>query len=187
MVDTSSKSIETSVAEVQSRTASENRNRHSLTSYHHLPLSDMAQKPVVRASSSSYGRYSDLTVDPMDATTSCSSSVAPSVFYPVTFLPVHSSVPTSATVVLSPETPLSYTFQCITAVYNKKASDDHRAQALYQVFIEIASELETTSQFKAVMICIAENLGQLEVFTIPPLYHKESLWNPCGLPGVYRE
>jgi hypothetical protein len=26
-----------------------------------------------------------------------------------------------------------------------------------------------------------------EVFTIPPPYHKDSLWNPCGLPGVYRE
>ncbi|KAM6499091.1 hypothetical protein JOM56_004599 [Amanita muscaria] len=41
--------------------------------------------------------------------------------------------------------------RCLQDVFNKKAPDFHRAQALYQVFIEIASELETTSQFNAVM------------------------------------
>ncbi|KIL63647.1 hypothetical protein M378DRAFT_12069 [Amanita muscaria Koide BX008] len=36
-------------------------------------------------------------------------------------------------------------------IFSKSVSDEHRAQALYQVFIEIASEIETTSQFKNVM------------------------------------
>ncbi|KAM6503165.1 hypothetical protein JOM56_000108 [Amanita muscaria] len=51
--------------------------------------------------------------------------------------------------------------QCLNDVFNKKAPDIHRAQALYQIFIETASELETTSHFTAVMTRIAENLSEL--------------------------
>ncbi|KAM6501285.1 hypothetical protein JOM56_004299 [Amanita muscaria] len=58
-------------------------------------------------------------------------------------------------------TPLAYTVRCVKDVFNKKAPDFHRAQALYQIFIEVASELETTSQFNAVMARIAENLESL--------------------------
>ncbi|KAM6493761.1 hypothetical protein JOM56_010122 [Amanita muscaria] len=58
-------------------------------------------------------------------------------------------------------TPLEYTVRCVKDVFNQKAPDFHRAQALYTVFTEIASELETTSHFNAVMTRIAENLESL--------------------------
>ncbi|KAM6489352.1 hypothetical protein JOM56_015253 [Amanita muscaria] len=58
-------------------------------------------------------------------------------------------------------TPLAYTVRCVKDVFNQKAPDFHRAQALYTVFTEIASELETTSHFNAVMTRIAENLESL--------------------------
>ncbi|KAM6500780.1 hypothetical protein JOM56_003794 [Amanita muscaria] len=95
----------------------------------------MATTPVVRASHVSSGRFSALTVDSLEDNT-MPSSPAPSVF---TATPPENSF----------ETPFSYARRCLKDVFNKKAPDFHRAQALYQVFIKIASELETTSQFNA--------------------------------------
>ncbi|KIL56372.1 hypothetical protein M378DRAFT_17141 [Amanita muscaria Koide BX008] len=129
----------------------------------------MPQKPVERASSATYGRFSGLTVDAMEDATMPSS-------------PVSSLVPKTATVSLIPETPFSYAFLCLRDVFTKKASDEHRAQALYQVFIEIASELENTSQFKNVMTRIAENLGQLNCKAEPCTLHCDRSHNePCTL------
>ncbi|KIL56953.1 hypothetical protein M378DRAFT_16620 [Amanita muscaria Koide BX008] len=130
----------------------------------------MPQKPVERASSATYGRFSGLTVDSMEDATMPSSPVSP-------------LVPKTATVALIPETPFSYTFLCLRNIFNKKASDEHRAQALYQVFIEIASALETTSQFMNVMTRIAENLGQLNCKSEPCTLHCDKSHNePCILP-----
>ncbi|KAM6491463.1 hypothetical protein JOM56_013032 [Amanita muscaria] len=55
----------------------------------------------------------------------------------------------------------AYTSKCLKTVFKRNVSDFDRAQALYQVFIEIASELETTSHFSAVMTRIADNLESL--------------------------
>ncbi|KAM6490800.1 hypothetical protein JOM56_013763 [Amanita muscaria] len=96
----------------------------------------MPANPVVRASHVSNGLFSGLTVNPLEGITT-PSSPAPSVFTPA-----------------KPELfepPFSYARRCLKDVFNKKAPDFHRAQALYQVFIEMASELETTSQFNTVM------------------------------------
>ncbi|KIL62764.1 hypothetical protein M378DRAFT_12563 [Amanita muscaria Koide BX008] len=129
----------------------------------------MPQKPVERTSSATYGRFSGLTVDAMESATRPPS-------------PVSSLVPKTATVSLIPETPFSYAFLCLRDVFNKKASDEHRAQALYQVFIEIASALETTSQFMNVMTRIAENLGQLNCKPEPCTLHCDKSHNePCTL------
>ncbi|KIL56368.1 hypothetical protein M378DRAFT_17136 [Amanita muscaria Koide BX008] len=132
----------------------------------------MPQKLVERASSATYGRFSGLIVDPMEDATVPSS-------------PVSSRVPTTATVSLNPETPFSYAFLCLRDVFTKKASDEHRAQALYQVFIEIASELETTSQFENVMTRITENLGQMSCKAKPCTLHCDKSHNePCTLSHV---
>ncbi|KAM6503675.1 hypothetical protein JOM56_000618 [Amanita muscaria] len=136
----------------------------STTSYHHLPHSDMPQKSVERASSASYGQFSGLIVDPMEDTTSSSSSVTPTAT--TSFHAAMTSTPLPET-----ETTHLYTSKCLRDVFNKKAPDFHRAQALYQVFIEIASELETTSHFKAVMTRIAENLAELDCKAKPCTLH----------------
>ncbi|KIL59757.1 hypothetical protein M378DRAFT_14611 [Amanita muscaria Koide BX008] len=131
----------------------------------------MPQSSVERASSANYGRYSDLIVDPMEDTTTRSSS------------PVTTRVPKTATVSLYPETPFSYTFLCLQNIFSKNVSDEHRAQALYQVFIEIASEIETTSQFKNVMARIAENLGQLGCKAKPCTLHCDRKLYPSLPPS----
>ncbi|KAM6491454.1 hypothetical protein JOM56_013023 [Amanita muscaria] len=97
----------------------------------------MPTNPVVRATNASSGRFHGLTVDPLEDATA-PSSPAPTVFSSVK--PENSF-----------ETSASYARRCLNDVFNKKAPDIHRAQALYQIFIETASELETTSHFTAVM------------------------------------
>ncbi|KAM6495077.1 hypothetical protein JOM56_009700 [Amanita muscaria] len=124
----------------------------------------MPTKPVVQASTVSSGCFSGLTVDPLEENTTPSSPA----------LSVFSSVKPEK----SFETPLSYTHRCLTDVFNKKAPDFNRAQALYQVFIEVASELENTSQFLAVMMQISDNLGSLGCTKKPCTLHCE----PCTLP-----
>ncbi|KAM6498964.1 hypothetical protein JOM56_006912 [Amanita muscaria] len=104
----------------------------------------MPTKPVVRASSASHGRFHGLTVDPLEDTTVPPSPVAP----PVTTFADKESV-------------FSFTARLLLDVFNKNKSDFDRAQALYNVFIELASAIETTSQFSAVMTRIAENLATL--------------------------
>ncbi|KAM6494760.1 hypothetical protein JOM56_009383 [Amanita muscaria] len=127
----------------------------------------MPTTPVVRASPVSSGRYSGLTVDPLEDS-STPSSPAPSVI----------TVSTGETF----STPLAYTVRCVKDVFNKKVPDIHRAQALYTVFTEIASELETTSQFNAVMTRIAENLSELGCKTQPSAQHCDrSHCEPCTL------
>ncbi|KIL57655.1 hypothetical protein M378DRAFT_16118 [Amanita muscaria Koide BX008] len=130
----------------------------------------MPQSSVERASSAKHGRYSDLIVDPMEDATTRSSS------------PVTTRVLKTATVSLHPETPFSYTFLCLQNVFDRNFSDETRAQALYQVFIEIASEIESTSQFTNVMARIAENLGQLGCKAKPCTLHCDKSHNePCTL------
>ncbi|KIL54040.1 hypothetical protein M378DRAFT_19266 [Amanita muscaria Koide BX008] len=91
--------------------------------------------------------------------------------------PVANRVHKTATVSLYPETPFSYAFLCLQNIFSRSLSDEHRAQALYQVFIEVASEIETTSQFNNVMARIAENLEPVTVaVTVPcPIAHND----PC--------
>ncbi|KAM6491656.1 hypothetical protein JOM56_007376 [Amanita muscaria] len=115
----------------------------------------MPSKPVVRASSASYGRFSDLSIDHMEDITMPSSPAIPPVSTPAT----------------NTETPHSYTSRCLRDVFNKKASDIQRAQALYAVFTEIASELECTSQFTTVMTRIADNLKELGCKAKPCTLH----------------
>ncbi|KAM6489847.1 hypothetical protein JOM56_014659 [Amanita muscaria] len=130
----------------------------------------MPTSPVVRASPASHGRFSGLIVDPLEDTTMPSSPVTLPVFTPAK--PENSF-----------KTPLSYTCRCLQDVFNKKAPDFHRAQALYQVFIEIASELETTSQFNAVMTRTADNLASLGCKKKPCTLHCDrSHCEPCTLP-----
>ncbi|KAM6492464.1 hypothetical protein JOM56_012188 [Amanita muscaria] len=127
----------------------------------------MPTTPVVRASPVSSGRYSGLTVDPLEDNTT-PSSPAPSVI----------TVSTGETF----SNPLAYTVRCVKDVFNKKAPDFHRAQALYTVFTEIASELETTSHFNAVMTRIAENLESLGCEKKPCTLHCDrSHCEPCTL------
>ncbi|KAM6489843.1 hypothetical protein JOM56_014655 [Amanita muscaria] len=89
------------------------------------------------------------------------------------------------------ETPFSYAHRCLNDVFNKKASDFQQAQAsdfqqaqaLYQVFIETASELETTSQFIAVMTRITDNLSELGCNSKPYAQQCDrSHSEPCTLP-----
>ncbi|KAM6499467.1 hypothetical protein JOM56_004975, partial [Amanita muscaria] len=139
-----------------------------LTSYHHLPFLDMPTNPVVRASSASYGRFSDLSVDSLEDIT-----VPPT--------PVITTVPISQDFVNQMST-IDYTKACIDAVFNKKTSGFHRAQSLYAAFIELASELETTSHFNNVMTRIAENLATLGCKTEPCTLHcDKSHFEPCTL------
>ncbi|KIL54436.1 hypothetical protein M378DRAFT_18884 [Amanita muscaria Koide BX008] len=130
----------------------------------------MPQSSVERASSAKHGHYTDLIVNPMEDATTRSST------------PVNILVHKTATVSLQPETPFSYTFLCLQNIFSRNLSDEHRAQALYQVFIEIASEIETTSQFNNVMARIAENLGQLGCKAKPCTLHCDKSHNePCTL------
>ncbi|KAM6493915.1 hypothetical protein JOM56_010276 [Amanita muscaria] len=127
----------------------------------------MPTKPVVRASPVSSGRFAGLIVDSLEDTTT-PSSPAPSVI----------TVSTGETF----STPLEYTVRCVKDVFNQKAPDFHRAQALYTVFTEIASELETTSHFNAVMTRIAENLESLGCKKQPCTLHCDrSHCEPCTL------
>ncbi|KAM6497835.1 hypothetical protein JOM56_005783 [Amanita muscaria] len=142
-----------------------------LTSYHHLPLLAMPTIPVVRASPVSSGRYSGLTVDPLDDITTPSSP----------------AVSTNAKSDNSVENPLSYARRCLTDVFTKKLPDYHRAQALYQVFIEIASELETSSQFNALMTRIADNLESLGCKKKPSNQNKWTLINSSSAKQMKRK
>ncbi|KAM6492468.1 hypothetical protein JOM56_012192 [Amanita muscaria] len=128
----------------------------------------MPTNPVVRASSASYGRFSDLSVDSLEDIT-----VPPT--------PVITTVPISQDFVNQMST-IDYTKACIDAVFNKKTSGFHRAQSLYAAFIELASELETTSHFNNVMTRIAENLATLGCKTEPCTLHcDKSHFEPCTL------
>ncbi|KAM6503920.1 hypothetical protein JOM56_000863 [Amanita muscaria] len=128
----------------------------------------MPTNPVVRATTASSGRFHGLTVDPLEDATA-PSSPAPTVFSSVK--PENSF-----------ETSASYARRCLNDVFNKKAPDIHRAQALYQIFIATASELETTSHFTAVMTRIAENLSELGCKTQPSAQHCDrSHCEPCTL------
>ncbi|KAM6495800.1 hypothetical protein JOM56_008506 [Amanita muscaria] len=128
----------------------------------------MPSKPVVRASSASYGRFCDLSVDSLEDIT-----VPPT--------PVITTVPISQDFVNQMST-IDYTKACIDAVFNKKTSGFHRAQSLYAAFIELASELETTSHFNNVMTRIAENLATLGCKTEPCTLHcDKSHFEPCTL------
>ncbi|KAM6499336.1 hypothetical protein JOM56_004844 [Amanita muscaria] len=133
----------------------------------------MATNPVVRASTVSSGRYSGLTVDSLEDT------ITPST-------PAPSALNNLATYDLtntwSSVTPFSYTSKCLKTIFKKNVSDFDRAQALYQVFIEIASELETTSHFTAVMTRIADNLESLGCKKKPCTQHCDrSHCEPCTL------
>ncbi|KAM6491458.1 hypothetical protein JOM56_013027 [Amanita muscaria] len=131
----------------------------------------MATNPVVRASTVSSGRYSGLTVDSLEDTTT-PPSPAPSAF---NNLATYDSTNTWVT-------PFSYSSKCLKTVFKKNVSDFDRAQALYQVFIEIASELETTSHFNAVMTRIADNLESLGCKKKPCTQHCDrSHCEPCTL------
>ncbi|KAM6491474.1 hypothetical protein JOM56_013043 [Amanita muscaria] len=150
------------------------KHHRSLTSYHHLPLSDMPSNPVVRASSASYGRFSDLSVDSLEDIT-----VPPT--------PVITTVSISQQNVVNQMSPIDYTKACIDAVFQKKHSGFHRAQSLYAAFIELASELETTSHFNNVMTRIAENLATLGCKTEPCTLHCDKSHfelEPCTLEHV---
>ncbi|KAM6489538.1 hypothetical protein JOM56_015034 [Amanita muscaria] len=119
----------------------------------------MATTPVVRASHVSCG-LSGLTVDSLEDVTPSFITKAPTSF--------------------------SYSLRIaqkgLKEIFNKNASDFDRAQALYQVFIEIASELETTSQFNAVMTRIADNLESLGCKKKPCTLHCDrSHCEPCTL------
>ncbi|KAM6498787.1 hypothetical protein JOM56_006735 [Amanita muscaria] len=128
----------------------------------------MPTNPVVRASSASYGRFSGLSVDSLEDIT-----VPPT--------PVITTVPISQDFVNQMST-IDYTKACIDAVFNKKTSGFHRAQSLYAAFIELASELETTSHFNNVMTRIAENLATLGCKTEPCTLHcDKSHFEPCTL------
>ncbi|KAM6495171.1 hypothetical protein JOM56_009794 [Amanita muscaria] len=128
----------------------------------------MPTNPVVRASSAYYGRFSDLSVD------SCEDTTVPPT-------PVITTVPTSQDSV-NHMSAIDYTKICIDAVFCHKLSGSTRAQSLYSAFIELASELETTSHFNNVMTRIAENLATLGCKTKPCTLHCDrSHCEPCTL------
>ncbi|KAM6496909.1 hypothetical protein JOM56_007382 [Amanita muscaria] len=125
----------------------------------------MPSKPVVRASPASHGRFYGLTVDSLEDTTVPPSPVA---------LPV--------TTPANKESPFSFTACLLLDVFDKSNLDFNRAQALYKVFIELASELETSSHFSAVMMRIAENLATLGCKAKPCTQHCDrSHCEPCTL------
>ncbi|KAM6498786.1 hypothetical protein JOM56_006734 [Amanita muscaria] len=74
-------------------------------------------------------------------------------------------------------------------VFDKSISDFKRAQALYEVFIEMASEIETSSQFFPVMTRIADNLAILGCKAKPCTQHCEPCTlehaQPCTLPHFF--
>ncbi|KAM6503407.1 hypothetical protein JOM56_000350 [Amanita muscaria] len=125
----------------------------------------MPTKPVVRASPVSHGCFYGLTVDSLEDTTVPSSPVVPPVSTPA-----------------NKESPFSFTARLLLDVFNRSNSDFNRAQALYKVFIELASELETSSHFSSVMTRIAENLATLGCKTKPCTQHCDrSHCEPCTL------
>ncbi|KAM6504297.1 hypothetical protein JOM56_001240 [Amanita muscaria] len=125
----------------------------------------MPSKQVVRASPVSHGRFYSLSVDSLEDTTIPPSPVA---------LPV--------TTPANKESPFSFTARLLLDVFNKSNSDFDRAQALYKVFIELASEIETSSHFSAVMTRIAENLATLGCKVKPCTQHCDrSHCEPCTL------
>ncbi|KAM6493312.1 hypothetical protein JOM56_011446 [Amanita muscaria] len=133
----------------------------------------MATNSVVRASLVSSDRYSGLIVDPLEDTT-VPPSPAPSAF--------NNLATYDRTDTWSALTPLSYASKCLKTVFKKNVSDFDRAQALYQVFIETASEIETTSHFNAVMTRIADNLVSLGCKNKPCTQHCDrSHCEPCTL------
>ncbi|KAM6500766.1 hypothetical protein JOM56_003780 [Amanita muscaria] len=133
----------------------------------------MPTNPVVRATTVSSGRFSGLTVDSIEDTTT-PSSPAPSTFN--NLATYDCSDPWSNV------TPFSYASKCLETIFKKNVSDFDRAQALYQVFIEMASELETSSQFNAVMTRIADNLEALGCKKKPCTQHCDrSHCEPCTL------
>ncbi|KAM6493924.1 hypothetical protein JOM56_010285 [Amanita muscaria] len=124
----------------------------------------MPAKPVVRASSAPYGQFSGLIVDPLEDDTTP---------------PTPATIPVSS---ISQMTPLEYSQLCVKTIFNRKNPDFDRAQCLYSLFIEVASELETTSQFMAVTTRIAENLATLGCKTEPCTLHcDKSHSEPCTL------
>ncbi|KAM6497430.1 hypothetical protein JOM56_007903 [Amanita muscaria] len=125
----------------------------------------MPSNPVVRASTVSPGRFYGLTVDPLEDTTVPPSPVAPPVTTPT-----------------NKESTFSFTARLLLDVFNKNNTDFNRAQALYKVFIELASAIENTSQFSAVMTRIAENLATLGCAAKPCTLHCDrSHCEPCTL------
>ncbi|KAM6492548.1 hypothetical protein JOM56_012272 [Amanita muscaria] len=127
----------------------------------------MPTKPVVRASPVSHGLFYGLTVDPLEDTTVPSSPVA---------------LPVTTSSFSAKKTPFSYAASILHDVFMKNNTDFDRAQALYKVFIEMASELETTSHFYAVMTRIADNLATLGCKTKPCTQHCDrSHCEPCTL------
>ncbi|KAM6493303.1 hypothetical protein JOM56_011437 [Amanita muscaria] len=67
-------------------------------------------------------------------------------------------------------------------VFDTSISDFKRAQSLYEVFIEMASNIETTSQFFPVMTRIADNLASLGCKAKPCTQHCDrSHCEPCTL------
>ncbi|KAM6491764.1 hypothetical protein JOM56_012804 [Amanita muscaria] len=133
----------------------------------------MATNPVVRASLVSSGLHSGLIVAPLEDT-AIPSSPAPSAF--------NNGATYDRKDTWSAVTPLSYTSKCLKTVFKKNASDFDRAQALYQVFIETASEIETTSHFNAVMTRISDNLISLGCKNKPCTQHCDrSHCEPCTL------
>ncbi|KAM6500767.1 hypothetical protein JOM56_003781 [Amanita muscaria] len=125
----------------------------------------MPSNPVVRASTVSHGRFYGLTVDPLEDTTVPPSPVAPPVTTPA-----------------NKESTFSFTARLLLDVFNKNNADFDRAQALYKVFIELASAIENTSQFSAVMTRIAENLATLGCAAKPCTLHCDrSHCEPCTL------
>ncbi|KAM6491397.1 hypothetical protein JOM56_013171 [Amanita muscaria] len=94
----------------------------------------MPTKPVVRASPVSHGLFYGLTVDPLEDTTVPSSPVA---------------LPVTTSSFSAKKTPFSYAASILHDVFIENNTDFDRAQALYKVFIEMASGLETTSHFYA--------------------------------------
>ncbi|KAM6495349.1 hypothetical protein JOM56_008055 [Amanita muscaria] len=125
----------------------------------------MPPKPVVRASPVSHGRFYGLSVDSLDDTTVPPSPVAPPVTTPA-----------------NKESPFSFTARLLLDVFNRSNTDFNRAQAFYKVFIELASELETSSQFFAVTTQIADNLATLGCKAKPCTQHCDrSHCEPCTL------
>ncbi|KAM6493832.1 hypothetical protein JOM56_010193 [Amanita muscaria] len=124
----------------------------------------MPAKPVVRVSSAPYGQFSGLIVDPLEDDTTP---------------PTPATIPVSS---VSQMTPLEYSQLCIKTIFEKKNPDFDKAQCLYSLFIEVASELETTSHFMAVTTRIAENLATLGCKTKPCTLHcDKSHSEPCTL------
>ncbi|KAM6494956.1 hypothetical protein JOM56_009579 [Amanita muscaria] len=102
----------------------------------------MPPKPVERALSDTYGRFSALA-DTAEHTSKSSSAK-------------------SSSSVLQTSSLVEYdVLKHVSKVYNPSLPHVERAQSFYFVFSELASELEPTSHFTAVMSRIADNLREL--------------------------